>query len=65
MGYVLAAIKFVTDIIEWFTNRSQRQIGMEEQQNADATKTIQQLEAEQNASAQHYDSVDELSKHDF
>ena len=39
--------------------------GKAEQEAASAEKTIAQIEAEQNAAAQHYSADDELRKHDF
>lgn len=65
MGKILAIFGALGDIISWFTGYAQRKIGQQQQQNIDAKKTIEQLEAEQTASAQHFDAAGELSKHDF
>lgn len=63
--WFLKLLGVLGDVIQWIIGFGQRQIGREQQQNDDKTKTIKQLEAELNAASQRPDVDKRLSDHTF
>ena len=65
LSFFATAFGFVWDIVQYFIGRSQRQIGKEQQQNADAHELNKALEAELDAANNHTDALERLHRGDF
>ena len=65
MKLLLSILGGLSDLIAWFTERGERQIGKQEQQNVDDKATIEKLEAEQQVAVNPVSSIDELRNGNF
>lgn len=58
-------LEFTTNLVSFFTGWKEKQIGRQEQQNADDKSIIQKLEAEKAAAASRPSAVDDLFSNRF
>ena len=65
LDFLAKILSFLAGLISRKDENLGEKAGKAEQEAVSAEKTIAQIEAEQNAAAQHYSADDELRKHDI
>lgn len=65
MSLLFTILEGFMSLWKWISGNKDKQLGKEEQENADAAETIKRQDAELAAAVQPHDAVNSLHRHDI